>query len=115
MSAPQLKRGPLGGTHLTRMAITPFTIWGAKALWKSFFQYRARRRDPSLPQDRVTDRWWRIMIGASAMIVGDCVVIVAASAANVPRKVGLALFILLIPPLVLVLIGAFILGWRSVP
>ncbi len=95
------------------MAITPFTIVGARTLWKSFSAYRARRRDPSLPQDPLTDRWWRRLIGASAVIAVDSLVIVGASAASAPREVGLALFILLIPALLVVFFAAFMLGWRS--
>jgi len=95
------------------MAITPFTIVGAKTLWKSFSAYRARRRDPSLPQDPTTDRWWRALIGASVVIAADSLLIIGASAANAGREVGLALFILLIPALVLLSIAAFMLGWRA--
>ena len=95
------------------MAITPFTVIGAKALGKSFSACRARRRDPSLPQDPATDRWWHVLISSSAVIGIDSLVIVGASAANVGREVGLALFILLIPAVAIAFIAAFILGWRS--
>jgi hypothetical protein len=95
------------------MAITPFTIIGVRALSKSFSAYRARRRDPSLPQDPATDRWWRVLISASTVIAIDSLLIVGASAANAGREVGLALFILLIPAVALAFAAAFMLGWRS--
>jgi hypothetical protein len=95
------------------MAITPFTIVGAKTLWRSLTAYRARRRDQTLPQDRVTDRWWRILIGASLVIAVDSVLILGASAAGLGRNVGLLLFILLAPALVAAFVAAFMLGRRS--
>jgi len=95
------------------MAITPFTIVGAQTLWKSFGAYRARRRNPALPQNPITDRWWRILIPAALVIAGDGLLIVVASASGVGRTVGIALFVLLIPFVVAAFVAAFMLGWRS--
>ena len=94
------------------MAITPFTIVGAKALWKSYAAYRSRRRDPTLPQDPITDRWWRILIWAALVIAGDFVLIMAASAASLGRNVSVVLFIVLIPAVAALFVAAFMLGWR---
>jgi len=89
-------------------------VLGAGAAWLSFRQYRARRRDPSLPRNPVTDRWWRRFLLAAAIVVLDLVMMAAAH--DTMRTHAWLLYLLfgILGTSVLVLfVAAAMLGWRS--
>ena len=89
-------------------------IPGAIVAWKGFQAFRRRQRDPSAQPDPATDRWWRIAGYTTALLLGDAVVIVVASAAGAPRWLGTVLFVVLAAAVAVAFVAAFMLGWRGI-
>jgi hypothetical protein len=89
---------------------------GAGAAWGSFRQYRARSRNPGLPRDEITDRWWRRLLLAAGIIAADVTgMIVLPTAIGVPHWLLFGLFAVLAAAVLLFFAAAAILGWRSAP
>jgi len=89
---------------------------GAGAVWESCRQYRARSRDPGLPRDEITDRWWRRLLLAAGIIAADLTgMIVLPNTIAIPNWLLFGLFAVLAAAVLLLFVAAAILGWRSAP
>ena len=88
-------------------------IPGAIITWKSYHAYKRRQRDRNARPDPATDRWWRIAGYVGAVLLVDCVAIIAASAAGAPRWISAGLFVILAAAVLVGFVTAFMLGWRG--
>ena len=90
-------------------------IFGAAVAWRSYQAYRARRRDPALPQDSVTDRWWRrlflgITVGGADLVL----MLVLHNTLGMPDWLLWPMAGLLAAGVLLAFAASFMIGWRSI-
>ncbi len=90
-------------------------VIGAAGGWSSYQAYRARHRNPSLPQDPVTDRWWRRFFLGCAIVGADLVIILVLDyTVRVPHWLLWPLMGILAVGVLLTFAASFMIGWRNV-
>jgi hypothetical protein len=89
-------------------------MFGAGAAWKSYRAYQARRRNPALHQDPITDRWWRRLVLGVGIMGADLVVMLLLH-----NTIGIADWLLavltglLAVGVLLAFAASFMIGWRG--
>ena len=117
-SRPQLKRDPLGSTSLgagimLRLLQVVIALGGASYACRAYSAVYERHRATSESPDRVTEKWWRILSQAMAVLLLSFVFVVAAAAVRAPRWLALVLFGLLAASLLVAIAGLGALRWRA--
>ena len=90
-------------------------LFGAAVGWKSYQAYRARRRNPALPQEPVTDRWWRrLFLGVTVIAIDSVAMLVLHNTIGMPEWLLWPLFGVLGAAVLLAFAASFMIGWRGV-
>ncbi len=98
---------------MLRILQVVIAIGGASYAWRAYSALYERHRAASPSSDRVTEKWWRILSQAVAILLLSFVFVVAAAAVRAPRWPALVLFGLLAASLLLSIAGAGALRWRA--
>jgi len=98
---------------MLRLLQVVIALGGASYAWRTYSAVYERHRATSESPDRVTEKWWRILSQAMAVLLLSFVFVVAAAAVRAPRWLALFLFGLLAASLLVAIAGLGALRWRA--